>query len=242
MFRFTKASRPKPDKANQPEDLLAAREQEEFEASVRAARARAGARVAVRPVADPPEPMAADSDIVWSEQADVYRPKRVNAHAYIDALGIGTTARIRLDQSCVLIRTSAYTIAADHLRTDTTIELGGLLSGEALFDAERDLFIVLVESALPALNGEGTATSFSYTPASWEAILPAWTQMRPEWTIVGSYHSHPGMGVFLSSVDRSTQADVFPHDWQIAMVIDPVADQCGLFLGAFGLPCPFAVI
>lgn len=226
------------------EDLLAEREEEEFEASVRAARERAAGRAgtpAEKPVV-PPDADESEGEIEWSEQQDVYRPARVDAGEYLRSQGLGAAPRVRAGQSVVLMRKAAYARIEEHLRTDLKSELGGLLGGQALYDPEMDLFIVVVEVALPALHGEGTATSFAYTPEAWQAILPGWMQMNGDQTIVGSYHSHPGMGVFLSSVDRSTQADVFPHDWQVAMVMDPVADTSGMFIGTAGQPCPFTLV
>jgi len=221
------------------EDLLALREQEEFEASVRAARERAAVRAASAAKPIPAEP---EEEIVWSEQDDVYRPRPIDARIFLEGLSLPSVPRLRAGEPIVLIRAPAHEAILDHLKSNVTIELGGLLAGEVGYDRGRDLFVIVVEVALPALNGEGTATTFSYTPAAWEAMLPAWQQMKSEWTIVGSYHSHPGMGVFLSSVDRMTQAEVFPHDWQIAMVVDPVADKTGMFVGVAGRPSAFAII
>jgi len=239
MFRFGKPRQAKPPE--EAEDLLAVREQEEFEASVRAARERAVSRAGMveeeKPVAADPE-----AEIIWSDQPDVYRPRRIDTREYLDALSLVPAKQLRAGQSLVLIRKAAYSLAVEHLRTDIRSELGGLLGGEALYDAALDLFIVVVEVALPALNGDGTPTSFSYTSEAWAAILPGWLRMNPDWTVVGSYHSHPGMGVFLSGVDLSTQADVFPHDWQIAMVVDPVANECGIFAGTAGKPCEFHIV
>jgi proteasome lid subunit RPN8/RPN11 len=238
MLNSRMASQKKPSEPEPGEDLLAQCEADEFEASVRAARLRAAGRIHVDAVALPTSANAETGDeIVWSEQTDVYRPRPIDAPSYVASLSLPRATRVRAGESIVLIRKAAYAVIAGHLRSDVAIELGGLLGGEALYDRGLDLFVVVIEVALPALNGTGTATTFSYTPAAWEAILPAWKQMNSEWTIVGSYHSHPGMGVFLSSVDRTTQAEIFPHDWQVAMVVDPVANTTGLFMGVSGKPC-----
>ncbi len=238
MFRFGKPRRDSAPDAG--DDLLALQEQEEFESSVRAARERDAVRAGA--AEKPVPPVESEPEIVWSEQSDVYRPRRIDAREYLNAEAPDLATPLRSGQSLVLIRKAAYSCAVEHLRTDLRIELGGLLGGEALYDAALDLFIVVVEVALPAFHGESTAASFSYTPEAWEAILPGWLGMNSDWTVVGSYHSHPGMGVFLSGVDLATQADVFPHDWQIAMVVDPVKNTCGLFVGAAGKPCGFHVV
>ena len=216
MLRFGKQARDSASASN--DDLLGLSDEAEFEASVRAAWERAAGRVA-QP--EPKKTPAADAEpeIVWTEQQDVYRPRPIEARAYLRSQSLESKVQVRAGQSTVLIRRDAYSKAVDHLRTDLKSELGGLLCGEALYDSKLDLYLVVVEVVLPALHGEGTAISFSYTPEAWAAMLPGWLEMNPDWTVVGSYHSHPGLGVFLSSVDRTTQVEVFPHVGRHFMVM-----------------------
>jgi proteasome lid subunit RPN8/RPN11 len=46
---------------------------------------------------------------------------------------------------------------------------------------------------------------------------------------LGFYHTHPGYGVFLSGTDIRTFEGIFKDDWQIAMVVDPVNEDEGVF-------------
>ena len=46
---------------------------------------------------------------------------------------------------------------------------------------------------------------------------------------VGWYHTHPGHGIFMSSVDRQNQALCYNSIWQLAMVVDPVNKIFGLY-------------
>jgi hypothetical protein len=48
--------------------------------------------------------------------------------------------------------------------------------------------------------------------------------------LVGWYHSHPGHGVFLSAYDEFIQAQFFPEEGQIAIVIDPQTGEEGVFV------------
>lgn len=239
MFGFGRGAG-EPQRSAESEDLLALSEAAEFEASVRAAKERIASRADGQTGAQEPPPDP-DAEITWTDQPDVYRPRHADAQAHLDALGLRGAPTVRAGQSFTVIRGAAFAAIQQHLLSNVQIELGGLLGGEAIYDPAMDLFLIVVETALPALNGDGTATSFTYTAKAWEAILPAWLEMNSAWTIVGSYHSHPGMGVFLSSTDLTTQVEVFPHDWQIAVVVDPIADRCGVFTGASGRPCEYAV-
>ena len=222
-------------------DLLAERETDEFQASVRAAQNRAAARKE-KEAAPPLQEEEQEEEILWAEQEDVYRPARVYAQEYLASLSLNSMPRLKPGESLILMKQAALEEMQAHLRSDVRIELGGLLGGQALYDPALELYLIVIELAMPARGGEGTAASFTYTPASWQAILPQWQQMRDEWTIVGSYHSHPGLGVFLSTTDKETQTDVFPHDWQVALVMDPIANTTGYFIGTAGKPCPARIL
>jgi proteasome lid subunit RPN8/RPN11 len=50
----------------------------------------------------------------------------------------------------------------------------------------------------------------------------------PEEIIVGWWHSHPNLGVFLSSVDISTM-EMYDKDFHVALVVDPVRDERAFF-------------
>jgi hypothetical protein len=55
-------------------------------------------------------------------------------------------------------------------------------------------------------------------------------EMYPEDAIVGWYHTHPRMGVFLSQYDTWLHDHFFPEPWQVALVIEPHADVGGFFV------------
>ncbi|MFW9825593.1 MAG: Mov34/MPN/PAD-1 family protein [Candidatus Thorarchaeota archaeon] len=47
--------------------------------------------------------------------------------------------------------------------------------------------------------------------------------------VLGWWHSHPGLGCFLSPVDLKTQKFFFPEKYQIALVIDPAIRKYKFF-------------
>ncbi len=47
--------------------------------------------------------------------------------------------------------------------------------------------------------------------------------------IVGWWHSHPGIGCFLSMTDLDTQEFFFPETYQVALVVDPIRDEFKFF-------------
>lgn len=48
--------------------------------------------------------------------------------------------------------------------------------------------------------------------------------------VVGWFHSHPNLGVFLSDVDVETMEHSFPLAHHVALVIDPVQDHASFFV------------
>lgn len=216
-------------------DLLAQEEEEAFIASVlkkRQEREAIGATAIPREIPEPDE-------IEWIEQEDVYRPQQVTAGEFLTGLVRKRPLELRKGSCWCVVRRAAFEKIQAHLRSNTRIELGGLLIGEAFYDPEQECYVVVVEEALPAQDGEGTALTFAYTEATWLALSPQLQALPTHWTLVGSFHSHPGMGVFLSSTDLETQRDFFFHDWQIALVVDPISNAIGFFFGAAGHPCSY---
>lgn len=178
-----------------------------------------------------------EEEIDWQEREDVYRPEIVDAVAYVRSLVVERAPEIVERQNQIFIRQSAYAQLREHLRQDVSVELGGLLYGQAFYDPGRTVYLLVIEAALAASEGIETAISFAYTPASWEALAPQLQQLDSSWTLIGSYHSHPGLGVFLSETDLRTQETIFMQDWQVALVVDPIADKVGFFVSIEGTPC-----
>ena len=176
-------------------------------------------------------------DIVWQESADVYAPTEITAADFVSTLGLARLPAILPQQSYIFVNRAAMEKTQAHLRGNVEVEQGGLLLGQAFYDPVLRSYLLLVHDALPAPDGIETPTFFGYTTASWRTLAPQVQEMPADWTIIGSYHSHPNMGVFLSQTDLDTQEEIFCADWQIALVIDPVKDEIGFFVGKDGQAC-----
>lgn len=133
---------------------------------------------------------------------------------------------VSVDRNCVdTIQT--------HVRQEVSREQAGILCGRAYVN-EHEQYYLTVDAALPA-STHGDSTHFKFRQESWEEI---WGALGAGTEVVGWYHTHPGLGVFLSQIDMRTQQLYFRAPWQIAMVLDPVHDQIGFFYGLQGLPLP----
>ena len=103
-------------------------------------------------------------------------------------------------------------------------EVGGFLIGLLTEDGLK------VTHAVPAREAVGSAAQLTFPPDAWTAVLATIEERNQGERLVGWYHSHPGHGVFLSAYDEFIQAQFFPEEGQIAIVIDPQTGEEGVFV------------
>lgn len=54
---------------------------------------------------------------------------------------------------------------------------------------------------------------------------------------LGWWHTHPNIEIFMSGIDKGTQANYFYKDWQFAVVLNPQDKKWGAFVGEKAEPC-----
>jgi proteasome lid subunit RPN8/RPN11 len=106
-------------------------------------------------------------------------------------------------------------------------EAGGLVCGEAGQDGEGPF--LLVRRALHATRARRERISLTFTPEAWEELWAAHDRECPDLAVVGWYHTHPGLSVFLSEPDQFIHRHFFTAAHQIALVYDPDEFRWGLF-------------
>jgi proteasome lid subunit RPN8/RPN11 len=114
---------------------------------------------------------------------------------------------------------------------DLSRERSGLLLGQPFYDPEEKRYFTVVLNSVPAKETEGSPVHFRFTPQTWAYISGVVDQNYSDMLIVGWYHSHPGLSVFMSSTDRATQRAFHNHPWNLAVVVDPIAQKTGWFAG-----------
>lgn len=106
-------------------------------------------------------------------------------------------------------------------------EVGGILLGEVYEEAGG--FLVLVKDVCPARRAVSGCASLTFTGESWLDILEDRRARRGMKTL-GWYHSHPGLGVFMSGTDEFSHRSFFgDRPWYVALVIDPLSGELGAF-------------
>src|SRR5205823_11278148 len=170
------------------------------------------------------------AEILWREDGNVYRPLARPLREFLDTVAIishdGTPWERQDESLLVFLEHGCVEKMQAHARQEILREQAGILCGQAYVD-ENGRYYLAVNSAV-AVDAQADSVHFKFHQASWEQV---WSKIEPGANVVGWYHTHPGMGVFLSQTDKRTQQLYFQAPWQIAVVIDPVGRETGVFCG-----------
>ena len=110
---------------------------------------------------------------------------------------------------------------------DRDREVGGVLLG-GFYRNEEGSFVEVTDF-IEAKGAPGTDISVTFTHDAWEQINAEQSARGPDAQIVGWYHSHPGLGVFMSSEDTFVHSSFFADPWHVAIVVDPLYHNWGCF-------------
>ena len=140
-----------------------------------------------------------------------------------DGNGLQTTVSVFLDRAAY-IRVSVHSCSSD------TVEVGGVLVGDWCIDEETGEQFVIVKHALAARH---TLQGNVYLTFTQDSLVDLHDQIEKRFEgerIVGWYHTHPRMGIFLSHYDTWLHKNFFPEPWQVALVVEPYSSLGGFFI------------
>jgi proteasome lid subunit RPN8/RPN11 len=130
----------------------------------------------------------------------------------------------------VLVSQQAYLCACLHTGRNLSVEIGGALVGGWYKDPEKDRQFIIVENIMPARFTEQSNIHLTFTQDSLVEFHKVLDEHHQGKRIVGWYHSHPYMGIFLSQYDLWLHDNFFPLTWQVAIVIEPYSRAGGYFI------------
>ncbi len=136
----------------------------------------------------------------------------------------------RTSQVEVFISQKTYIRICAHAGSDLDNELGGWMLGKWRADKTTGREYVVVEAALPALYTQQGSAYLTFTQDSQVAMYSLMEERYPDKELVGWYHTHPKMGIFLSTHDIFLHNNFFPKPWQVALVVEPYTHQGGFFI------------
>lgn len=174
------------------------------------------------------------ADIEWEDET-ILRPGQRSLLAFCTEKGIPVPSG-SAGLPLVFVSTHALDDLLVFLASDTAREHGGVLAGSPYVDDRLGITFVDVQAALPALDSQGSAIHLQFTAPDWAFISGMLAEEYPGQVVVGWFHSHPALGVFMSGTDAATQRAFFNQPWHLALVVDPLARASGWFYGADSEP------
>jgi proteasome lid subunit RPN8/RPN11 len=118
----------------------------------------------------------------------------------------------------------------EHSKSDLENEVGGGLVGSRHVNARTEEQFVLIEGVIPARFTRRGNAFLTFTQDTLVAMNDVLEEEFPERQLVGWYHTHPRMGIFLSHYDLWLHDHFFPEAWQVALVIEPHSTMGGFFI------------
>ena len=136
---------------------------------------------------------------------------------------IGT---IHDDALPIYIREATLEQILDYSERDSSHEVGGLLLGGLHWDQSE---YIEIRQFAPAFDARSQAASLTFTHQTWARLTRDVDAQFSGEVILGWHHTHPNLGVFLSTYDRFIHRHFFSEPWQVALVVDPRRQQFGFF-------------
>lgn len=129
----------------------------------------------------------------------------------------------------VFVTRSAYIRICVHAWS-AEVEVGGVLIGQWCMDEPAGEEFIVVKHALPARHVRQGSVYLTFTQ---DTLVDLHDQIDKRFEgdrIVGWFHTHPRMGIFLSHYDTFLHHNFFPEPWQVALVVEPFTSVAGFFI------------
>ena len=173
-----------------------------------------------------------DGDIEFGEvqQARPGQRRRPDRDRHFAVCACGTAAG---DDLPIFIEMDVLAEIEAHASSDTRVELGGVLLGGQCEDQDGNPFVLVLDS-LRAEHYQSSSSHFKFTHDTWTEITRQRDGFADDLEMVGWYHTHPNLGVFLSSMDRFICDHFFNRPLDVALVVDPLRGDRGWFYWSHG--------
>ena len=130
----------------------------------------------------------------------------------------------------VFVTQPAYLRICAHAGSDLDNEVGGWLAGKHCIDQQTKERFIVIDTVLPGEHTDQGPAHLTFTGDSQIAMHNHLENNLPSKVLLGWYHTHPKMGVFLSQWDVWLHQNFFPETWQVALVVEPHSSAGGFFI------------
>lgn len=160
---------------------------------------------------------------------EILEPENVVADNSVSALPMNfvSVGTVEHDSVQIYIKQDVYKRIEKFAKEEMSKEVGSILIGECV--DEKDRKTVIISNYIEAKYTDASASTLTFTHETWDYVYKEKDKKYPDKKIVGWQHTHPGYGIFLSNYDIFIQENFFNLPWQIAYVVDPIADTRGFF-------------
>jgi proteasome lid subunit RPN8/RPN11 len=130
----------------------------------------------------------------------------------------------------VFVTQKAYIRICAHSSSDLENEVGGWMLGKRRQDKTSGEDFIVIDTILPARHTLQGSAFLTFTSETQVTLLNTLHHDYPKKVLVGWFHTHPRMGIFLSSYDTFIHQHFFPEIWQVALVVEPYSQSGGFFV------------
>ncbi|MCC7129143.1 MAG: Mov34/MPN/PAD-1 family protein [Anaerolineae bacterium] len=130
----------------------------------------------------------------------------------------------------VFVTQRAYVRICAHAGSDLYNEVGGWLVGKWRADRSTNVPFIVVEAILPAPHTRHGSAYLTFTQDTQVSLYDELKERYPNKELVGWYHTHPRMGIFLSEYDVWLHHNFFPEPYHVALVVEPHSTTAGFFI------------
>lgn len=127
----------------------------------------------------------------------------------------------------VYIHEQAMKRIEEHAASSPSCEVGGVLLG-GIYQA-KGVHYVRIDEYLRAQNAAEKRSELTFTHETWSQLNAERERRFPNLRIVGWYHTHPRLGVFMSERDLFIHKNFFNEESLVAYVVDPVESDRAFF-------------
>jgi len=138
------------------------------------------------------------------------------------------------DRVVVYIKQEVFKEITAFAKSDIRVETGSILLGD--YSESMGKLHVIISAFIKAEYTDSTNSTLTFTHETWEDVHLKKDKFHSDKKIIGWQHTHPGYGIFLSNYDVFIQQNFFNLPYQIAYVIDPIANKEGFFYNGANKP------
>lgn len=132
----------------------------------------------------------------------------------------------------ILVFGDVFRDIQEHASTDLEKEVAGFLLGSVRDADGAGRSLVTIEATVTAKHVVTGPTHVEFSHRTWTELHREREEDFGNLPVVGWYHTHPSLGIFLSRYDVFIHQGFFTRASDIALVLDPVQHHAGFFAWA----------